>query len=109
MSAVLGLICAGVERTLELHKQVFSGCRAQVTRQVIHKESSLGWRAFGVKQPFNDHLTGAFSLNRKQDERPKPKASTGGQVVCEMDAKKRLRHSIEKGRIAAELQKRGCG
>ena len=24
--------------------------------------------AFGVKQPFNDHLTGAFSLNRKQDE-----------------------------------------
>lgn len=62
-----------------------------------------------MKQPFNDHLTGAFSLNRKQDERPKPKASTGGQVVCEMDAKKRLRHSIEKGRIAAELQKRGCG
>ena len=25
MSAVLGLICAGVERTLELQKQVFSG------------------------------------------------------------------------------------
>ncbi len=62
-----------------------------------------------MKQPFNGHVAGAFSLNRKQDERPKPTASTGGQVVCEMDAKKRLRHSIEKGRIAAELQKRGCG
>ena len=68
MSAVLGLICAGVERTLELQKQVFSGRSAQVTRQVIHKESSLGWGAFGVKQPFNGHVAGGISLNRKQDE-----------------------------------------
>ena len=59
----------------------------------------------GVKQPFNDHLTGAFSLNRKRMKDQNQRQITGGQVVCEMDAKKRLRHSIEKGRIAAELQK----